>query len=667
MKPLALMAALGAALVAAIPSPAPLPTSVPSTPPVGPVAKPPPKPPAALPADVRVGARPRRIASYTIEARLDAKKHEVRGALTLTWWNVSAKPAPELLFHLYQNAFKNETTLFLDTARRHRFHQLHRKGSWGGNEVSEVKVDGKPVKSVKLEADGTVLRVTPAAAIPGVSRAVITLRFITRLSRIRARSGFEGDFHMVAQWFPKIGVRDADGTWHCHPFYMTSEFFADFGVYRVTVEVPKRFGVVASGRRTAEKAGRKGTRRVTYLAEDVHDFAWATGPRMKRLSRKVGTVTVGVAHFGDPPDQVRRHLDVMVSSLTLLQEWLGPYPYSRLHCVLVPKDADMAGGMEYPTLFTSSAEHPPLLERMGSLSTTVHELVHQYFYGLLASNEYAEPWLDEGFTQYMTGVLLGRIYGADRSAAEVGPFRLGHFALSRIWLGRSPGWDPPGRRSSDFAEPMSYFVNVYGKTSLVLRTLERQIGWKRMQGLLQDYFRSQRFQHPRGEDFFRVLERHVPEEPLRRFARDGIHTSGVLDYRVAKVYALKLRAPRGRFDNALDRSRRDKAKALAKKGYESRVLLQRVGELRIPVTIELRFRGGKRERHRWDGQQRWHWLVVHHKRPIESAVLDPDRTLALERRLLDNGLRVTADARPARRVTGRVLGLLQALLQTVGF
>lgn len=656
--PLLVMVLLCAGLVAAEAPP----VSPGGPPPNGSLGQPPPamKPPPVSP----TARRPQRVASYDISARLDAKKHEVTGSLKLTWHNTSDKPASKLLFHLYLNAFKNETTYWFSEALRHRMDHYVGKGDWGSITVSDLVVAGVGAKQSQLISDGTVLRVVPVQPVAPKSTVQITMSFVAVLPRVRARTGFVGDFHLVGQWFPKIGVRDFDGTWRCHPFYMTSEFYADFGVYQVTLDVPKGFGVAATGRRTGKMRVQGGRRQVTYQADDVHDFAWTAGPALKRMERTVGHVKLQAVHFGDPAEKVRRHLDVTARSLTLLQKWLGPYLYDTLTVVLVPKDAEAAGGMEYPTLFTSGVHHPPFGERAFSLHTTVHELVHQYFYGMLASNEFAEPWLDEGLTSYVTGLVLDDLYGADRSMGRVGSLQLAYWSYLRLGLRLMPDWDPARQRANRFAEPQSYFLNVYGRSALALRTLERQIGWPRMHKLLRDYVERHRFTHPTGEDFFGVVDTHVMAKPMRRFIRAAISTSGVLDYEVARVYAIALRKPRGHFQSAFDKRRRDLINA---KGYENRVLLHRKGELRLPIEVELRFAGGAKKRVRWDGQQRWHWVTVHHDRPIRAAVIDPHRTLALERTILNNGLRTRKNARPARRLAGRVLGALQTLMQVVGF
>jgi hypothetical protein len=664
---------------------------------------------------------------YVISASLDAEVHVVTGTLRLTWENPSAKPAASLPFHLYLNAFKHEGTLWLWESFKDGRRARRKGGGWGGIDVERVRVDGARA-AVALQADGTVMRVTPARPVPGRARARVSLRFTATLPRVRARTGYAGDFHLVGQWFPKIGVRDADGTWHCHPFHMLTEFYADFGTYDVTLEVPQGYAVAATGVRVGaqggdggqgnpnrkekrkqagdrvggregdgrqgnldgkEKVGQAGDqvggqagdrvaagrRRYRYRAEDVHDFAWMAAPGARRVRRRLGDVRLEVVYFDVSAQTARRHLDHMAKALERLQRWYAPYPYPVLTAILVPTgradgkgDAHEAGGMEYPTLFTSMGDHEPLLERFGPLNTTVHELVHQYFYGLLASNEYQEPWLDEGLTTYVTGLIMDDLYGRRRSALDAGSLHIGYFPLTRLWYRMHPDLGAPGQRAPTFASSLSYFTNVYGKSALALRTLERQIGAGRMRALLRDYVRGNLFGHPRGEDFFAAVDRHVKSGALRRFVREAIRTAGVLDYRVARLQVRRLRALEGRFTNDTDRARRAKHRARRERhDYLNRVLLHRRGALRLPVTVELRFAGGERLRRSWDGQGRSHWIEVYHDRPLVSAVLDPERTLALERTLLDNGLRRHADARPARRLAGRLLSALQLALGTVGF
>ncbi len=92
------------------------------------------------------------------------------------------------------------------------------------------------------------------------------------------------DFHLVGQWFPKIGVYEpagmrgrAVGGWNCHSFHANSEFYADFGRYDVTLTVPASFVVGATGKRVSES--KKGDLAVyRYVAENVHDFAWTADP-----------------------------------------------------------------------------------------------------------------------------------------------------------------------------------------------------------------------------------------------------------------------------------------------------------------------------------------------------------------------------------------------------
>jgi hypothetical protein len=630
------------------------------------LGQPSPPPLPAVPGSTAGSALP---VEYKIAARLDPKEHKLSGSLELRWRNPSQQAAERLPFHLYLNAFAHTGTRILgESWRSGQRDGGGRAGGWGWIEVRDVKVDGVGAKEVSLEDDGTVMKVQPVSAIASQQTALVTMDFEARLPKVRLRTGYAGDFHLVGQWFPKLGRREPDGAWHCEPFHPNGEFYADFGSYDVTLEVPERFDVAATGLRSGEKKLAGGWRRFSYMAAPVHDFAWVAAPGLKRKRGHLGRIVLEVVHTGESEAAVGRHLEHMRKALDRLGRWFAPYPYPLLTAVLVPAEAMAAGGMEYPTFFTSSAEHFPFLERLEALGTTVHELTHQYFQGMLASNEVEAPWLDEGLTTYVAGLLMDDIHGADRSAFEVGPFRLGYFALSRIWFRGMPGRDAASRRVPEFCSRHSYFANVYGKASLALRTLEGRIGRPRMLVLLKDYVTRYLFKHPSSADFFGVLDEHVKEPALRRFFHQAITTDGVLDYAVDAVRALSLEGLRGRFEHPDAKERRDARAALMGQGakYLNRVLLVRKGELRLPVSVTLRFADGSREERAWDGEGRWHWLEVPNRHPIVSAEIDPEGPAALERSHLDNGRYASPSARPARRISGRLLVGLQIVLQSVG-
>jgi len=232
------------------------------------------------------------VVEYRIEASLEAEKHVITGRERLVWRNPSGDAVPELRFHMYLNAFKNNLSTFM----RESGGQLRGGGGsepadWGYIDIDSIRVSDAAGENLKARtrfvqpdgnelADETVLAVPLSTPVPPHGEITLAIEFRSKLPRIFARTGFARDYHLVGQWFPKIGVyepagmrgREAGG-WNCHAFHANSEFYADFGDYDVTLDVPASYIVGATGKKVSEN--RKGARSLyRWVQQNVHDFAW---------------------------------------------------------------------------------------------------------------------------------------------------------------------------------------------------------------------------------------------------------------------------------------------------------------------------------------------------------------------------------------------------------
>jgi hypothetical protein len=493
--------------------------------------------PARPPSPLRLGDRPlsSRPVRYRIEARLWPEKSEVTGRLSLSLRNTSRVPLRRACLHLYLNAFASPDTTFMresgGTMRVSRFDAAQP----GGIEVSELKQGSRAVGSRKI-LDGTVLEATLPEPVQAGADLKLELAFRSRLPRVFARTGRAGDFFMVAQWYPKPGVLRDDGSWHCPAFHARAEFFADFGTYEVTLRVPRRFRVGATGIQTDESGFADELRELRFRAADVHDFAWTAWPHFERHARSVDGVEVELLTVPGR-GQAERELWLVEEALPRLQRWLGPYPYRRLTVVDVPTPALGAGGMEYPTLLTTWIPWfaPGWLHAFDE--TTVHELVHQYFQGMVASNEVLEPWLDEGVTSYVTGLLLDELFGADRGWADLGALRLSNEQKEQLRItGRHAEASPLGWPAPRFDSWWSYGRTVYARAALLLRTVESLLGREAMRAALADYVRAFSFRHPTSADLERALLARAPagaRRALEHLLDGAIRRADDLDYAVS--------------------------------------------------------------------------------------------------------------------------------------
>ena len=232
---------------------------------------------------------------YDIAVRLDPEKKQLEGRETITWRNPSGDAVPDLWFHLYLNAFRNtKSTFFKESGGRLRNDRSTDK--WGWTEITSLKVAGGGpdlTSAIRFEHpdddngdDRTVARVElPQPIEPGGS-VTIEVTFKAQLPEVYARSGYKGDFFLVGQWFPKLGVYEPAGRrgratsgWNCHQYHANSEFYADFGQYRVRITLPSRFVVGATGLRVGREEAGGGLVVHTFEQADVHDFAWTASPR----------------------------------------------------------------------------------------------------------------------------------------------------------------------------------------------------------------------------------------------------------------------------------------------------------------------------------------------------------------------------------------------------
>ena len=357
--------------------------------------------------DVPMAEHPERVVDYTLRAKLDPTAHSVHGEGTITWRNVSSANVSELWLHLYLNAFKNQSSVFM-RAPVGGFRGTTVPKEWGTIDVRSLtwvdKGERRELwKNVELrrkdDEDETDAHVPlPRAVAPG---EIVALEVVwdDKLPAVVERTGFDGSFHMVAQWFPKIAKLEADGTFAHFPFHHLGEFYADFGTYDVTLDVPESFLLGAPGPATEVKI--EGGRRIErHVQDDIHDFAWTAWDKFASRKETIDGVACTILYPPNYDDLAERELATMRFALPHFGARYGKYPYGVLTLVHPPASAPEAGGMEYPTLITTgNASYTPSGVYLPEL-VTIHEFGHQYFYGLLASHETHWPFLDEGLNSY---------------------------------------------------------------------------------------------------------------------------------------------------------------------------------------------------------------------------------------------------------------------------
>lgn len=639
-----------------------------------------------------------RIANYAIEVRLDTEQRLLQGKQLLIWYNRSADRINELQFHLYLNAFRNAHSTYMKESRGNRRRIRFAKERQGYSDVHKIELiygdalqGDQPwllpdefdlLKAPRHDvthsmqfiqpddnnaADSTVFRISlPKHLAPG-ERILVLMEFTAQLPTPPfERTGAKEEFFFVAQWFPKVGVF-LDGQWNTHQFHVNSEFFADFGVYNVHITVPEDFIVGATGVEVDVQSNLDGTRTHFYHAEDVHDFAWTASPEFLEFNQQVQDVTVRLLIQPDHVEQAQRHLQAAKVAIEYFQKWYGDYPFPNLTIVDPRRGARGAGGMEYPTLIASHTEYGVSQSNRALEHVIIHEFGHNYWYHLLASNEFEESWLDEGITTYTDIQIMNDAYGPVGDRLDFGEVKLNFLQMERFFYAMFPQLDPIMRKSWQYESSISYAVNSYSKPALVLSTLHNYLGREVMHKIMRSYVQRWRFKHPKSQDFFDIVN-EVSGQDLTWFFQQAFYSTAILDYGVERVSSIALNAARDpeTASGEKDSTNRQIADSLNRSNqperFESEVVVRRLGEFHFPVELKAVFADGDTVRAIWDGREAWKKFRFQKSAPIVYATVDPDRKIPLDFNFSNNSWTMKSQSTSMNKLTARFMFWMQSLL-----
>ena len=575
-----------------------------------------------------------RVVHYTIDAKYDAKAHTLDASETLVYQNKTGQPLDTFPFHLYLNAFQPQSTFMRETHRDGgnvtRFREAAEEIKRGEITIKKFEVEGAGDLTKQLQFvapddgnadDHTVTQVKlPKPIAPGAS-VTFHIDFHDKFPKTVARTGWYREFIMGAQWFPKVGVW-WHGAWNCHQFHASTEFFADFGVYDVKLTVPDNYITGASGVEVASVKNPNGTQTVTWHGEDIHDFAWTASPHFvvgeRMFQSSMGPVKIRALVQAGHSDQVQRYLDATAETMKRFDKWYGPYPYKQI-TVVDPEEGSQAGGMEYPTLFTGETTWYMPNGIKAVEVVTEHEFGHQYWYGMVATNEFEEAWLDEGINQYTEGKVLGDWLGEQTSVLDWANAKLGDADLSRLMYINTADTDPMTRFAYQYMNGGAYGAVTYGKTATVLRTLEGVIGEDKVREALHLWFLRYRFTHPTGEDFMRTVQEVAGQKDLKWFFDGAIRGTQLLDYEIRDISSEPVEYWK----------ENQKPKETP---WRSFVVVHRKGDFVFPVEVAVHFDNGETVRERWDGRDRWVRYSYDRKGArVKSAEIDPEHKVWLDR------------------------------------
>jgi len=539
--------------------------------------------------------------NYDIDITLDHTNHQFKGLERIEYTNNSPDTLHKAYIHLYFNAFQPNSMMdvrslnIADPDRRvmDRISKLS-KDEIGYHEIEDLQVNGM---SCHFTISGTIMKlVLPEPIAPG-EMAVFDFKFKGQVPLQIRRSGRdnkEGIDYTMTQWYPKMAEYDKDG-WHPNQ-YVGREFYGVYGSYDVTITMDKDYVIAGTGTHT-KHATYNNTNTWNFKADNVHDFAWAADPNYQHDSIDVpGITTLHFYYQTDTLAQQWKDIQPDVKRLfEIMSAKFGKYPYEQFSVI---QGGD--GGMEYP-MCTMILGHG---EREGKVGLIAHESFHNWYYGILGSDEFQYPWMDEGFTTYAEEIVLDSLYNHQ----SVNPLSRAYDTYR--YYTQQP-WEEPMTTPADFYHVnAAYSINSYYKGAITLSQLEYIVGKDAFATGMLRYFEEWKFKHPAPKDFLRVMELTSDME-LDWYFEHWVNTTKHIDYGI---------------DSIIDGKKKTEV-ILAKLGdhpmpLDVKVTLKNGEEIWYNIPLKMMLGMKKSEQKNWTIEEPWQWTNPTYQFTINAATKD---------------------------------------------
>ena len=478
--------------------------------------------------------------NYKIQVALNDKDHSLKGNVSIEYTNNSPDKLDFIWFHLWPNAYKNENTAYA----RQIFRDADGKKRWkamkdnGYIDSLDFIVNGKNAATEKNEKDIDIIKILlPETLQPG-GKITITTPFFVKIPTYSSRSGHLDQSYIICQWYPKPAVYDSKG-WHPIPYLDQGEFYSEFGSFDVSITVPSAYVIGATGVLQNEnelnkykELGKKnnyadhdlakyspvaGTvKTLQYKCDNIHDFAWFADKEFivrydtaQLTSGKI--IDVFTYSYEKGNKNWIKSVSYVEDAIRHYSNWIGEYPYSIAQAVEGPKNV-MSGGMEYPTitLITSPDADEPKLD-----GVIAHEVGHNWFYGILGSNERDHAWMDEGINTYFQFRYEAEKYKANSIFGDAIPQEIKNKSLPEFLnaiyntMSQIPMDEPIETPSADFPDKDSYAMVEYLKTAIWMYIVELTVGTQNLDKVMQAYFNDWKFKHPYPENLKAEFEKEL--------------------------------------------------------------------------------------------------------------------------------------------------------------
>lgn len=511
--------------------------------------------------------------NYTIDVTLDDEAHTLKGNEHIQYTNNSPNDLDFLWFHIWPNAYKdNSTALFKqaleDGSRKEFYSSEAERGFING---LDFKVNGERVRWDYHQEHIDICKLILNKPIKAGESIQISTPFFVKIPDAKfSRLGHVDQSYMITQWYPKPAVYDVEG-WHPMPYLNQGEFYSEFGSFDVSITLPSNYTVGATGdlqnkgelARLDELAKTTdtitkfsddmsfplsdlSTKTLRYSQNNVHDFGWFADKRFHVLKGEVELphskekVTLWTMFTNNEANLWKNSIEYMHDAVYYYSLWNGDYPYKQ--CSAVDGTISAGGGMEYPNVTVIGASgNAKALEEV-----IMHEVGHNWFYGMLGSNERDHPWMDEGLNSHNEMRYMRKKYPDYNAVTGSLPkfikktLDLEDYTNKQIYgemmyfMNAWTGKDQPIELHSANYIPMNYGGIVYSKTAIVFDYLMAYLGEDVYDKCMRTYFKKWQYKHPQPKDVKAVFE-EVTGKDLAWFFEDVITTIKQLDYAIVGI------------------------------------------------------------------------------------------------------------------------------------
>lgn len=494
---------------------------------------------------------------YKIDVTLNDRSHILHAYETINYKNNSSDTLKFLYFHLWPNAYKNDQSAMTSHMVENKNTKFYysKESERGFIDSLQFTVDGAPVNISEVNANQDVVMLELLQPLmPGATIQIAT-PFRVVLPNVFSRMGFAKEIYHITQWYPKPAVYDRDG-WHAMPYLDQGEFYSEFGSFEVNITLPENYVVAATGDLQNEKektflksrilkdnptlpdvlkdiASSEKYKTIQYKQQDVHDFAWFASKyfliEKKEDTLHNGHIFTAYSFFTPALKKIYNgSAHVAAKTVKYLSQKVGAYPYKQVSVVSGVLLA--GGGMEYPNV--------TVIGSVGSASTLqtviVHEVGHNWFYGMLGSNERTHPWMDEGINSYYEKRVESFLNTNKENEKNNTKFSSDYIQKQIYPILYSERKDlPAGDPAADFTS-LGLGGIVYEKNAMLFAMLEAYLGTSLLDSCMQQYFKIWSMKHPTPNDIKEIFEQ-VTNKDLSWFFNTAIHSAEPIDFTITKV------------------------------------------------------------------------------------------------------------------------------------